>query len=157
MATFQAFLEQLAQRHHEPERRQRREEWIAAVGRLMAQIRAWLSESDPNRLLDILSLTVEKWEPSLGRCELPSLRIGVGEKAVRVDPIGRDALGFLKLRQQAEMSVAGRVDITDGIRGYILYRALPEGKEIWYALDERFEAAILDRSRLEQILQDLLA
>jgi hypothetical protein len=51
----------------------------------------------------------------------------------------------------------GRVDITDGIRRHILYRTLKDAQEKWYALDERYQAAPLDRTRFEEILQDLLS
>ncbi len=157
MTTFQQFLEKFAKEQRQPERRQRRDEWIAAVGRLIEQIRAWLAESDPHQLLDVIPFEVEKWEPALGKYKIPSLKIGVGEEAVRVDPMGRDAVGVVKRLGENGLKAEGRVDITDGVRKYILYRTLEGGEERWYVLDERFEPAPLDRARLEAILQDLLS
>ena len=54
MMTFQEFLEKQATKQHHKEHRARREEWIAAVGRLLEQIRAWLAESDPKKVLDVV-------------------------------------------------------------------------------------------------------
>ena len=156
MPTFQEFLAELDQRQRGPERRQRRQEWIEAVGRLLNQIRAWLAEADPNRLLDIVPIEVQRVEPSLGIYTVPALRIGVGEAAVEVSPVGRDALGFLRSRGQ-ELRAEGRVDIRAKDNKYILYRTIDEGKESWHVLDDSLEPAVLDRSRLEAILQDLLS
>jgi hypothetical protein len=154
MATFQEFLEKLARQQHHQERHARREEWIAAVGRLLDRLRQWLTESDPNRVLEILPMEILAVEPGLGSYTVPSLKIGLGDVSVRVVPVGRDAVGVIErdggIRE-------GRVDITDGVRRYILYRTLQDQQESWYVLDERFQAAPLDRSRLEEILQDLLS
>jgi hypothetical protein len=157
MMTFREFLEKKAQGQRQSERRERRDEWVAAVGRLIAQLRAWLTESDPDRLLDVVPLEVEKAEPDLGTYTVPSLKIGVGDVAVRVEPVGRNAVGVVRPRGDPSVRAEGRVDVTDGVRKYILYRTLKDGKESWYALDERFEATPLDRGRLEAILQDLLS
>ena len=73
-----------------------------------------------------------------------------GGELVRLGPV-RGAFGG------AGIPADGRVDITDGIRKYMLYRTLKDGQETWYAVDERFQAAPLDRSRFEAILQDLLS
>jgi hypothetical protein len=50
---------------------------------------------------------------------------------------------------------AGRVDITNGERKYLLIRDVSTGRDRWYALDEKSKAALLDQSSLEFILQDL--
>jgi hypothetical protein len=153
MPTFQEFLDNLAREQGDKERRARRAEWIAAVDRLLAQLRTWLAESDPKKVLEVIPLEVEKAEPGLGAYTIASLQIGVGRRSVQVDPMGRNAVGLVASRIPAE----GRVDITDGVRRYILYRTLQEGKVSWYVLNERFEATPLDRARLEAILQDLLS
>jgi hypothetical protein len=157
MKTFPEFLENLAQKQRQPERRQRRDEWIAAVSRLFERLRAWLTESDPARWLDVIPLEIERTEPSLGRYPIQSLQIGVGDVSVQVVPIGRDALGVVHDKEHGELRAQGRVDISDGVRKYILYRTLHDGQEQWYVLDEDFRAAPLDRGRLEAILQDLLS
>lgn len=155
--TFQEFLERHAQQRQHKEQRARREEWIAAVGRLLGQLRTWLAEADPAGVLEVLPMEVEKAEPGLGIYRIPSLKISLGGAAVEVVPVGRNVIGTVGPQGDVGIRAEGRVDITDGIRRYILYRTLNDGQERWYALDERFQATPLDRGRLEGMLQDLLS
>jgi hypothetical protein len=66
MMTFREFLQQKAAEQQQQGRRERRDEWVAAVDRLIEQLRTWLAESDPDRLLDVVRQEVEKAEPGLG-------------------------------------------------------------------------------------------
>jgi hypothetical protein len=157
MMTFREFLEKQSNQQRQKERRARREEWVAAVGRLITQLRAWLAESDPGNVLDVVPMEVERAEPDLGAYRIPALKIGLDDTAVQVMPVGRNVVGIVGPHGDIGVRAEGRVDITDGIRRYILYRTLKEGRDNWYALDERFQAEPLDRSRLEAILQDLLS
>lgn len=154
--TFQEFLERRSQQSHHKERRELREEWMTAVRRLIDQLRGWLAESDPRGVLEVAPLEVEVAEPGLGAYRVAGLKISLGQAAVQVAPVGRNVVGMVGPQGDAGIRAAGRVDVTDGIRKYILYRTLKEG-ENWYALDERFQAAPLDRTRFEEILQDLLS
>ena len=156
MSTFQEFLEKLHQRQKGRERRERLQEWVGAVNRLLAQIRTWLAESDPKKLLDVIPIEVQRVEPGLGVYTVPALRIGVGEASVEVSPIGREALGVLQVQGREPVRAEGRVDITDEARKHTLYRVLSGGKETWYALDDFFMPVELDRRRLEAILEDML-
>jgi hypothetical protein len=155
--TFQEFLDSRATQAHHQERRTRADEWIAAVGRLMAQLRAWLGEADPRRVLEVIPIDMEKAEPGLGIYRISGLKISLGDAAVQVVPVARNVVGVVGPQGDVGIRAEGRVDITDGIRRYILYRTLQGGQEKWFALDERFQAAPLDRGRLEAILQDLLS
>jgi hypothetical protein len=156
--TFREFLQEKAAEEHQPERRQRREEWIAAVTQLMRDIRAWLAESDPDGILDVVPITVQVAEPALGYYDAPALKIGVGNhRAVHVQPVGRDALGLVGRHLETGVRAEGRVDVTRGVDKYILYRVFQDGQPRWYALDAYFKATPLDRTRLEEILQDLLS
>jgi hypothetical protein len=155
--TFQEFLERRANQQQHRVRRERREEWIAAVGRLMDQLRAWLAEADPASVLDVIPITMEKAEPGLGIYSIPGLKISLGNAAVQVVPIGRNAVGHVGPQGDSGMPAEGRVDITDGVRKYILYRTLENRQDKWHALDEHFQARPLDRGQLEAILQDLLS
>ncbi|HKI36992.1 MAG TPA: hypothetical protein VKA46_34385 [Gemmataceae bacterium] len=157
MMTFREFLEKQARRQNHKDRRERRDEWVAAVGRLVERLRAWLAESDPEKVLDVVPIEIERAEPDLGTYRVPSLKISLSDAAVEVVPVGRNVVGVVGPRGDVGIRAEGRVDITDGVRRYILYRTLKDGQETWYALDERFRAAPLDRSRLEGILQDLLS
>jgi hypothetical protein len=155
--TLREFLQMKAGENGQPERQQRREEWVAAVGRLVSQLRAWLAEADPDKRLDVAQFEIETWERKLGGYLVPKLKIGFGARTIDVEPMGRYALGQVELPGQAPVLAEGRVDMTAGPRRYILYRLIRDGRDVWYALDEQFRAAPLDRERLEAILQDLLS
>jgi hypothetical protein len=157
MTTFQDFLEKQAQRQGQKARAARRQEWIAAVDRLVGQLRMWLAESDPKHLLNVVQFEIERAEPDLGSYNISSLKIGLGDNAVEVTPVGRDAVGIVGAHSDNGVRAEGRVDITDGARKFILYRTLSGGEERWHALDERFHAEPFDKHRLECILQDLLS
>jgi hypothetical protein len=157
MMTFREFLDKQAKQQNQSGWREQREEWIAAVGRLMEKLRAWLAESDPKKVLDVVPIEHRRIEPSLGIYIAPGLRISVHQAVVDVVPIGRNVIGTVGSHGASEIRAEGRVDITDGIRKYMFYRTLKDGQEIWYAVDERFQATPLDRSRFEAILQDLLS
>ena len=49
--------------------------------------------SGPGQPLDVVPLEVEKWEPGLGTYKVPILKIGVGDAAVQVVPVGRNVVG----------------------------------------------------------------
>jgi len=157
--TLREFLLQNAPRaEQEKRRRQSREEWIAAVDRLLAQLRAWLSEGDTVEFLDIESLDFEKREQGLGTYHIRGLAIHFGESTVKVVPVGRNVLAHLGPYAEAGHEKAeGRVDITNGSYKYFLYRKLTNDSEQWFVQDERSEIRPLDRERLEAILQDLLS
>ena len=110
-----------------------------------------------DNLLDVVPREIDRAEEGLGTYRVPALKVGMGEAGVQVVPVARNVVGFVGPRGDVGVRAEGRVDVTDGTRKYILYRTLQDGTERWYALDERFEAAPLDRPRLEAILQDLLS
>ncbi len=155
--TLRELLEKKADQQQYKNLRARQEEWVAAVDRLIGKMRTWLGEADPKGVLDLAPIEIQRSEPGLGTYKIRKLKINLGEAAVLVEPVGRNVVGVVGGQGGAEFRAEGRVDITDGIRRYILYRTLTEGQETWYALDQQFCAAPLDRERLEGILQDLLS
>jgi hypothetical protein len=155
--TFQEFLEKQASEQRHNGWRERREEWITAVRGLLEQLQTWLAESDPGKVLDVVPIELRRIEPDLGLYLAPGLKISLNHAAVEVLPVGRNVVGMVGPHGDAGIRADGRVDITDGVRKYILYRTLNNGREKWYALDERFQARPLDRSRFETILQELLS
>src|SRR5258708_3711346 len=113
MPRLREFLEKKAGEMSQDERRKRREDWLAAVGRLVAQLRAWLREADEKSLLEIAPLDVEKLEQGLGAYKAEGLRITLGDSAVQVVPVGRNVVGFVGDGGDAGVRAEGRVDITD--------------------------------------------
>jgi hypothetical protein len=156
--SFRDFLQEKARAADHDERRNRREEWVGAVERLVSEIRAWLKEADPEGILEVVEVRRQKLEQGLGAYEVPSLEIHLGDSLVRVTPVGRNVVGFIGPLGDVGVRAEGRIDITDadGIRKYILYRVLKDG-EHWYVLDERYEISAFDRSRLEEIIQELMS
>jgi len=157
LTSFRELLHQKGQEgDREKHRKERREEWIGAVRRLITQLCDWLQEADSDGILDIFSTEVEKLEQELGSYEVPRLVVRLGDANLQIVPVARNVVGSVEPRGAAALRAEGRVDVTDGVRKYILYRTLQDGKERWYALDENFDPAALDQDRFMSIMEDLL-
>ena len=74
MPTFQEFLKQRAEQLGQPELRQRRAQWLAAVERLLEQIATWLAESDPDGLLEIGKDTTTAFDATMPARRTPGNR-----------------------------------------------------------------------------------
>ncbi len=139
-------------------RRQVRAEWIAAVDRLLAQLRAWLAEAGTAELLDLEPLEFERREQGLGAYPIKGLAIHFGERTVKVVPVGRMVQAHLgQYAEAGHENAEGRVDITNGAYKYYLYRKLTDTGEQWLVQDERGDIRPLDREQFEAILQVLLS
>jgi hypothetical protein len=160
---FQDFLRKRAEESGVRERNRNRGEWLLAIRRLLEQIQDWLRAADPESLLEIVPYDVERVEGPLGIYDAPALKIRLGTDEVDIVPVGRYAIGPFAVQTMRSLlgsegtdgPAAGRVDITNGERKYVLIRDVSTGQDRWYALDEEFRAALLDQARLETILQDL--
>jgi len=138
-------------------------EWLAALRRLLEQIQNWLHAADPEGLLEVEPYEVQRAESRLGIYDAPALKIRLNADEVAVLPIGRYAIGPLPAEMyKALQGVAGtdgpaggRVDITDGERRYMLFRAIKSDPERWFAVDDLSKVNLFDQARLEAILQDL--
>ena len=124
--TLREFLLKNAPRaEQEKRRRESREEWIAAVDRLLTQLRAWLTDAGSAELLDLEPLDFEKREQDLGAYHIRGLAISFGETTVKVVPVGRTVLAHLgQYAEAGHENAEGRVDIRAGVRRYILYRVV---------------------------------
>jgi hypothetical protein len=156
MTSFQEFLQKKAKEQDVPSRHEKRAEWIEAVRRLLVQIESWLGEADPQGLLDRIPLTFDRSERGLGSYKVEGLQIGVGDISVQVVPVACNVVASSRILVDGGR-VAGRVDITNRISKYILWRVVKDGHESWEVLDEKFDPSPLDRDKLESILQDLLS
>ena len=155
--TLREFLLQNAPRD-EMRRRQCREEWSAAIDRLLAQLRAWLTEAGSAELLDLEPLEFDRREQGLGAYHIKGLAIHFGERTVKVVPVGRMVLAHLGPYAEAgHENAEGRVDITNGAYKYFLYRKLTDAGEQWLVRDDQSDIRLLDREQFEAILTDLLS
>jgi hypothetical protein len=159
MTSFQEFLKKKAEEQDQSDLRSRRDEWVEAVRRLVTTIVSWLDEDDPEHILGIERYSMPRSEQGLGRYEVPFVKIRLGESEVNITPVARNVIGTVGPRGEVATKAEGRVDIQDGqrLRKYMLYRSIKDGVEAWYAIDEDFKAEMLDKDRLEAIVQDLLS
>jgi hypothetical protein len=136
---FKEFLHEQAEKHQAEARAGKAmiDEWRASIKRLLDQIRAWLKDSDPQGLIEIKESEVEVREPGLGLYSVPRLDLRVFGKWVGVIPKARKTVATAKPAQKlAPERATGRVDITDELRRYVLYR-FQEGDQAVWMIDER--------------------
>src|SRR5690349_5159303 len=127
--TLQEFLKEKAHEQDIVARRKRREEWLGAVARLMEQIKGWLRDADPEGILSVVPIPVDRNETGLGSYRAEGFNISLNDDtSVQVIPIARNVAGFLAGGRRAE----GRVDITNGVEKHSLYRTFEDGVENWY-------------------------
>ena len=163
--SFQEFLREKAMLSGTKERYRNIAEWVGSLTRLVEQIHEWLRDADKDGFLEIIPYEVQRLEARLGIYDAPALKIRLGADAIDVLPVGRDAIGPLSfgmmqaLRQVkgTDGPAAGRVDITNGERKYLLLRGIENGEDIWYVFEEESQVSPFDRLRLEAIIQDLLS
>lgn len=160
---FQDFLRQKADEFGGRDRNRKRLEWLQAIQGLLDQVRDWLRVADPENLLESVPYEVERVEGRLGIYDAPALKLRLGTDEIDIVPVGRFAIGPLPAQALKSLlgldgtddPVAGRVDVTNGERKYLLYRDVSTGQDRWYALGEQSQAVLLDQAHLESILQDL--
>ncbi len=132
------------------------EEWQAAVERLLTQLEGWLGAADPNGIIRHERSQIEVAEPGLGRYPISCLNIRAFGKWVGLIPKARKTVKRAAPQQRgAPEQATGRVDITDEIRRYVLYRFPQGADEQWFMDDtaansdlqpltaDRFESALL--------------
>src|SRR5947208_7363602 len=79
----------------EVRRRKARQEWVAAVDRLLKQLRDWVADADASGVLEIEPLQFDKREQGLGAYRIAGLGVNFGERSVKVVPVGRTVLAHL--------------------------------------------------------------
>jgi hypothetical protein len=153
VASLKEFLEAEAEklRTEQAEALSKRQEWIATVSRLLSQIKVWLDQADTQRILMIEEAPLRLSEQGLGTYEIPSLTIGLGPREVRVKPIARYAATPLRSTGVIFIPrVHGRVDMTDGLNKYLIFRVETEPTDRWSIIKQ-------DSSLLEPFDQDSFA
>ena len=133
------------------------DEWRAAIERLFEQIRCWLADSDPDGLIKLKQGEEELNEKGLGRYRVPRLDLRALGKWVGIIPKARKTVGVAKPPQRSAPERAiGRVDITDEMRRYVLYRYPQDGGDLWLIDDLRSEPKPLDQQAFETALMSYL-
>jgi hypothetical protein len=138
MNTLAEFLTEQAQQMqaHAPEWKKKRDEWVQAVNRLTDQLEVWVRRADAPGILDVERVKVTRREEGVGVYEVPVLAVNLGPRRVEVIPVARNTVGSVQERADGPgQRTQGRVDITNGIRKYLLYRLAGDAGE-WVLLDE---------------------
>lgn len=108
------------------------DEWRSAIEKLFARIRGWLRESDPDGLIQIEEGQEEVSEPGLGRYRVPRLDLRAFGKWIGIIPKARKTVGkAIPPQKSAPERAEGRVDITDELRRYVLYRFRENAEDQW--------------------------
>ncbi len=142
--TFKDFLHQHAEKHRAESEAAKAtiDEWRTAILRLYSQMRVWLKEADADGIIEIGERDLEVAEPGLGRYLVPRLDLRIFGKWIGIIPKARRTVGSAKPGQGADpVQAEGRVDITDDIRRFLLYR-IPRGdKDVWMidGIDQAYE------------------
>ncbi len=120
-------------RNEESQAARKRDEWVGAVDRLNEQIREWLTSADPDHaILEVRETPFQLREEGIGGYEARGLLIRVGRREIRVAPIARNVAGPLSETGVIHVNRAfGRVDLTDGLQKYMIFRVEKEPEDRW--------------------------
>ena len=155
--TLTEFLQEKAKDETARERWRLREEWVGSVNRLIGQFQVWLREADTPGVLTTWMEEIEIVEERIGAYRVPMLHIRLNGTEVKVIPVASSAVGTIREGEGAGEKRRGRVDaITPGMR-FIMYRTVRNDEEIWYAVDEHHHSTLLDKSRFQAIMLELLS
>lgn len=133
------------------------EDWRTAIERLFAQMRSWLKESDAQGFIEIKESPQNITEPGLGRYQIPRLDLYTFRQWIGIIPKALRTMASAKPpRKSAPERADGRVDITDEVRRYILYRFREDGQDVWMIDDMESEPKPFDRETFENVLMSYL-
>ena len=132
-------------------------EWREALAQLYDRLRRCLSNADPDGILTVTEGQRKINEQGLGVYTVPSLNIdGLGEW-VGIVPKARYTVGTVTPPQKSTPErAAGRVDITDEVRRYILYRVSGGGGDTWLIDDTNGNVKPLDDATFLDALKSYL-
>ena len=160
MASLKEFLREKAEtlRTQESETAKKRDEWVAAVNRLCNQIKEWLTQADPGKVLSVEDRPYEIREEGIGTYKVCGISISVGPRHVDVQPVARNVAGPLSGTGVIHVYRAyGRVDLSNGLEKFMLFRVEKEPDDRWSIIgQDRPLMELLDQSTFEAALQSLL-
>jgi hypothetical protein len=159
--SFKEFLKEHAAREEGQAKAARAsiDEWRKAIEGLFGQIRGWLADSDPDGIIQIEQTDHEVREEGLGRYRVPRLDLRAFGKWVGIIPKARNTVATARPPQKSAPDRAtGRVDMTDELVRYILFRFPKEGGgDVWLIDDLRSNGPKpLDQQAFEAALMSYL-
>ena len=159
MSTLRSFLEEHAQRQNETnaQRRDDLDEWKKSLDSLIGQFEAWLHQADRKNALTIDRIPLTIRERRLGTYDVDGLRVRLGVREFRIEPVARDALGSVAGDELGMTIRDGWVNMSSGDKGYVLYRNKREDGDEWVIADDRtYEPQRLDELTFEAAVLNLL-
>jgi hypothetical protein len=135
-----------------------KKQWETALLDLMTTIKSWLSESDPDRLLQIKDHVVTIYDNQIDQPSLPGLDIFMGSRAISIRPISaKTVIG--PRRKPVEGEWTGRVDLIGNPYSFELWLLVDaQGESRWYIRDDRkYTLHPLTRESLENALVELFS
>ena len=158
MPTLSEFLKEKAvSAADQIEGRRLREEWLASLRRLMDQLMEWLRAADGESILEIYPVTKMAVERKLGFYEVSMLKVILGNKEVKIEPVGRQVLAYSGTYREVGWRADGWVRISDGLTRYDLLRRTVDGDESWHLVAENGKVTPLDQPAFEAVIQELLS
>ncbi|HEX2568528.1 MAG TPA: hypothetical protein VH877_03140 [Polyangia bacterium] len=153
--TLQDLIEKLKERPRAVEEQLdvQRQEWLAALRHLFAEIERWLGPATDAGVLKISRSESEIVEPDLGSYRAPILRISDGRLTVHLEPVGRHVVGIVGGGGTRFTGLQGRVDLICGPMKIPLVRTSPT---TWKAVPLRGEPRDLNEESFAEILSEVL-
>ncbi len=112
------------------------EEWQQAVDALFTQVEVWLAAADPEGIIEHKRSETKVSEPGLGQYPIHYLHLQAFGKWASLLPKARRTVKRAKPPQKgAPEQATGRVDITDELRRYVLYRFTRGTSDEWFIDD----------------------
>lgn len=139
----------------------RRDEWIAAVDRLRTDIWNWLHDSDPDGLFEFKEVVHTIVEEGIGAYHVNGLKVILGPRVIELVPVSRTVVEpWAPHAPTYVMGARGRVDLTNGLDTYSLYRVRPDEHhpvDAWFIFNRQTSTIdSLNQNSFETIFQDLL-
>lgn len=160
MSILRDFLDQRARglSSEQAELERKRDEWISAIDRLRQQVRCWIEQADTGRILRVEDEVRKHREPGLGFYECTGLSIELGRRKVELAPVSRFSSGAGNRPSFIGVSPAfGRVDLTNGLVDYQIFRVEKEPVDRWMMLEPfTTELVTFARDSFEEALKSLL-
>ena len=139
----------------------RRDEWTEAVDNLRNEVKNWLHESDPDGLFSVEETPVTIVEEGIGNYEVKGLTMTLGPRVIHLTPISRAVVDpWSDSAPRVFVGVRGRIDLTNGLKTYSLYRFQPDKNYPiyqWFIYDQdTYTNAFFDKDKFESVMQSLL-
>jgi hypothetical protein len=136
----------------------KRDEWIASVERLLAQIKEWLEDADTRKILTLTEGRAAFREVGIGNYEAPFLLVEIGMRQVSIRPVARNVAGAVASTGAIDILQAyGRVDMASPLEKYMLFRTAKEPEDRWIIVGEdRYRSQPFDRESFEAAFRGLL-